>query len=228
MSRTLFIPVSILDGFFEDPEEVREYADTLEYTASAGEWPGSRTNNLYELNPTLFTNISNTFLALFSESIPISYEANIVFQKIGKDFGEGWVHQDSDTLTGIIYLNKGKEPCSNYGTSFYELKKTTSDIMPRLSELQTLKIKHNLEGGFKEYNRVTLENNSLYKKTIDVGGVFNRLVAFDSNILHAANNYDGGLTEDRLTLALFFKNIKFDVGGLPVPRAHSQILNYPR
>jgi len=226
MNNHTFIPTTVLDGFFEDPDDIREYAESLEYFPSDGGWPGSRTGNLFNLNYTLFTNIANKFLALFSDRTPLSYEANIVFQRVGKEFGQGWVHQDTDTLTGIVYLNKPSIGSLNYGTSFYTRNRESEDIMPRISELQDLKTKYNLSKEFDKYKEITLENNAFFRKTIDVSGEYNRLVAFDSNSLHAANIYDNGLKEDRITLAMFFKNIRFDSGDLPVVRANTRLLNY--
>ena len=48
-------PSLIIDNFFEDPDKVVDYANTLEYQQSVGgKWPGKRSDHLNRLNSELF------------------------------------------------------------------------------------------------------------------------------------------------------------------------------
>ena len=48
-------PTLIIDNFFDDPDKVVEYANTLEFLPSElGEWPGKRSEELWMTNPELF------------------------------------------------------------------------------------------------------------------------------------------------------------------------------
>ena len=50
----IFFPTQSVDNFFDKPEEIVQFANSLEYkTARSGFWPGERTEELH-INHTLF------------------------------------------------------------------------------------------------------------------------------------------------------------------------------
>ena len=60
-----------------------------------------------------------------------------------------------------------------------------------------------------DIEKYRLENNSQFEETIKVGNVYNRLIAFDSQLFHAAQSLFGNEEEDneRLTLVLFTNSL---------------------
>jgi len=55
MKAEKFFPLQIIDNFFEDPKEVVNFANTLDFnTGSYGYWPGTRTFPLHEVNYNFF------------------------------------------------------------------------------------------------------------------------------------------------------------------------------
>ena len=58
------------------------------------------------------------------------------------------------------------------------------------------------------------ENNSYFNETINVKGVYNRLVTFDGNSFHAAHV---SLDKERLILILFFNQFLFKKTGINYP-----------
>lgn len=107
-------PTAIVENFFERPNDIVEYANTLNYKKPKDNeaWIGERSEMLHTLNPELFRFIADKILSIFynSDSENIKYDdAQVSFQKISKD---DWkknkisVHRDiGNSLSGVIYLS---------------------------------------------------------------------------------------------------------------------------
>lgn len=196
-------PVTVIDNFFDNPDKIVEYALSCEYQISEnGEWPGKRTFPLHAINPEIFNLSVDKLISLFyTENLNVAWSATTYFQLVDNNYSEGWVHKDLDyIITGIIYLNKNENIKS--GTSIYRSKK---DMFYTKIKNTEHKIKTYLDN---EYNseEYRIENNSQFEETINISNVYNRLICFDSHLLHAAQNFSEGL-EPRLTLIIFIKNI---------------------
>lgn len=200
------IPVTVLDNFFDDPDAVRELALQQKFDADAtGNWPGKRTRPIHEISPKLHNLICTRLFALFYDyqSENINWTVDTRFQKVDSSYKEGWVHTDSNTavLSAIIYLT----PNANIqgGTSMYRIKKENSfiDVINRDEKIANYKGKMSNE----DVEKYRLENNNQFEETIRVGNVYNRLIAFDAHMFHAAQNFFGDEDQDneRLTLVLF-------------------------
>ena len=114
-------PTLIIDNFFDDPDKVVEYANTLEFLPSElGEWPGKRSEELWMTNPELFDYTSAKIYNTFYPHGLEHYKMSLKFQYIEPySFdNRGWIHQDTSQFGGIIYLTK--EPEVGTGTSLYE------------------------------------------------------------------------------------------------------------
>jgi hypothetical protein len=219
-----------VDDFFSDPDLIRNFGLSIKKNPSIdGKWPGLRTPNLWEIN-SIFHN--QFLLKVFSAYFDLRYtnvkwkNSNVHFQQVKKfDSDEnnvkncGWIHRDSDTdLAGLVYLTKN--PNLNSGTSLFELKKDT--IYPQDDGMFFQTAKEDL---YK--NNITVDdyekkwqswNNLYYEKTI-FKNVYNRLIAYDGQELHRANNFFNE-NEDRLTLVFFVKGVTTSV--FPLDRVYEK------
>jgi len=131
------IPTTVLDNFFDDPYDVREFALQQEYYPDVNcVYPGKRSKELHEINRPLFQHVIDRFNAIFYKSVDIQgWSARIQFQIVDNTFNSGWVHRDNDLITGIIYLNPRANPDS--GTTIYKPKSTgISELVYPQKQLQ--------------------------------------------------------------------------------------------
>ena len=67
--KTIHFPITVVDDFFEYPDEVREFALQQEYFLDVeNRWPGKRTKPLHEINFSLFNSTVNKVIYLFYNS----------------------------------------------------------------------------------------------------------------------------------------------------------------
>jgi hypothetical protein len=209
------IPTTIVDDFFDNPEHIRDYALSLEYTKDPEfKWPGKRSRQLYDINPNLFEFIINRALSLFYRpGIDYSqWKAKCSFQLVDKSYGTGWIHKDMETITGIIYLNKENNP--NAGTTIYQ-RKSGHSLLNTDKKIQFFKGDIDLETA----TRYRKENDEQFEETVTIKNKFNRLVMFDSGLYHGANDFEDNNNQqdsDRLTLVFFIE--KIDVYQHPIVR----------
>jgi hypothetical protein len=192
-----YIPVSVCDNFFDDPDSIVNYANSLEYTQTSLIYPGVRSADLQMINPELHHHIAEKFFILFMGIQRFNYNGIMFFQKLDPGYKHGVVHKD-DGITGIIYLNKQTE--INCGTSIYNKKSDVLFVDGRYDEKTELIANKDYNSWQKHYQTV----NSQFEKSIDIRDKYNRLIAFDSE-WHAANNIDNGVGGERLTLCMFMR-----------------------
>ena len=111
--------LQIVNNFFEDPDNVVKWANTLSYEKDIKKrWPGKRCIALH--------NEDNNFVQKFIQKIlSIKYPNNkvscegleIYFQKIKPIPGMGVIHKDNMALVGLVYLTKDAN--LNSGTSIF-------------------------------------------------------------------------------------------------------------
>jgi len=209
--KNISFPTTIVDGFFEKPDEVRKYALSLEYDLIHNTYPGKRTKSLNELNYNLFSLICNKFMYMFFDEF--SYTAKMHFQKINKDYATGWVHKDNpEVLTAIIYLNPNVTNLRT-GTSLYSKKDIFFDSSKHINSFNKTKtegiekLRNKKYEDVEEYTSAIKQHNSNFDESLFVRGIYNRAFLFDSHLLHAAENFFGEEDEERLTLVVFFSSI---------------------
>ena len=208
------IPLTVVDDFFQDPDEIREYAVELEYAKGKGNWPGKRTRFLEEVNPRFSDSVARKIFSLFVdlESQNIKWEIESTFQIISEYFEEGWVHNDicreGWEIAGVIYLSPNAP--LDAGTSIHRINKKVDvhNIDPR----PFFELKHNfyLEQpvDIKEYREGRDFYNSTFEKTIDVSNMYNRLIVYNTEEFHKANKYFGTTDNDsRLSFVFFAKTL---------------------
>jgi hypothetical protein len=215
--KTVHFPITVVDDFFEYPDEVREFALQQEYFPDPkNKWPGKRSKPLHELNPVLFNNTANKVFSLFYDlhKTKISWNAGIYFQKVDGKYQEGWVHSDENICTGIIYLSKSKNKC---GTTIYRPIDPVNATLKNSDKKIESFTNTNLIADNENFR---LENNKQFRPTVTVQEEYNRLVFFDGHLIHSANEFYGAEDDSaRLTLIFFIRQIHiYEEAVFSVPR----------
>tara|TARA_R100000030_G_scaffold32570_4_gene24137 strand:+ start:345 stop:992 length:648 start_codon:yes stop_codon:yes gene_type:complete len=212
-------PILIQDNFFDYPDRVVEYANSLPFFPGNGNWPGKRTAPLNTINEVLHQEICTSILKIFYPEDNYMYVAELCFQKI-EPFSEdqydiknrGWIHRDENyQFGGIIYLNKDPEP--DTGTSVYESKTLTGN-RSNIDEDCKVRFYQGQPVSDEEYERHFYSTPDKWKETVRVENVYNRLFMFNSKTFHGVNTFG---TRERLTLSFFFKEVcssKFTPPGI--------------
>ncbi len=206
------IPLTIVDDFFEDPDGIRNFALKQQfYRDFEGKWPGLRTEGLHLLDNNLFDLFCNRFFSLFFDINNVDWKLDAKFQKIGKEYGSGWAHSDiGPIITGIIYLNPVFTP--NSGTLILEKNTIRSNV--RLNDRQNEKVDfYNGKIDQASSEKFRAINNNEFHESLKVQAKYNRLLAFDSHLIHQADEFVGEGDDERLTLVFFV----FDVSTTHTP-----------
>lgn len=214
------IPATVIDNFFDNPEEIREYILSLEFNAPRGSYPGYRSEQIKFINPTFYDSLRNRLLSIFydqyRDALDVSFEAQ--FQLIPEKFESGWVHQDSDysgrNLAGVIYLTP--DAPLDAGTSIYrEIKSPNYDHLRYRNDFYFNGKINDIE----KYRRFRDEFNSHYETVLDIKNVFNRLVIYDTYEFHKESAFFGSSKEDsRLTIVFFMTVIPMHKSSFPLHR----------
>jgi hypothetical protein len=205
------------NNFFNNPKKVIELANRQTYKGSE-RFPGKRTINLLESTDAE----TKEFAVFFAKKIArdvfpgikrfvihISFHINDVYDD--DHANAGWIHNDDVTLAGLVYLNEN-EVSFNTGTSIF-LKQGERDFS--IEDYASRK-KFNVSGIATDQYKQDLDNNHAdFLETIRVGNLFNRLIAYDSNLWHRPNNFKIESNQPRTTLLFFidfYEFESFDVG----------------
>ncbi len=178
----------IKDGFYSNPEEVRDYALGLDFDVS-GNYPGLRSNACQEPH---FSSIKHALEGIINKKIiywPSDY--NTAFQYTTND-SKTWVHYDKTQWAAVIYLTPGAP--IEAGTAICQHKKT--------------KIYRHMEGQI-DYNKGGHVEED-WELLDFCGNIFNRIVVYEGSLYHRSllpgfgkTKYDG-----RLFQTLFFNTDK--------------------
>ena len=199
-------PITIVDNFFEDPDEVVAIADKCKfYNPNTGNWPGTRTKQLDVEDHRLFSYFGMKIHGLFHDQVPEYWNLQAHFQKI-MPFCEdkyskknrGWVHQDHDAwFGGIVYLTKNPEP--DTGTSIYKVKNGYSFQYEHELKMKESIYKSQITDD-AEYEKAFDSMQEQYVETVTIENVYNRFVLFSGNTHHGVKTFG---SSPRLTLNFF-------------------------
>lgn len=176
----------VVDNFFKNPDEVRNFALKQEFNYHKDYHKGKRTEI-----PFKFSGIKESFEKIIGRKIINwdNYGANGVFQICVA--GDQLVyHTDIQQYAAIIFLTPDAPPQT--GTTLYRSKYT-----------KKMKVDNDNESLF------VFKNGYLDSTEFDVvdviGNVYNRLILFDAKYIHAASEYFGNNdTNGRLFQIFFF------------------------
>lgn len=212
-----FIPITIVDNFFKDPDEIRKIALSADYGVK-GNHPGLRTDNLHSINPNLFKLVTKKIFSLFLnlEKDTFNSQFDMSFQYTTKDFDCGWAHFDLGMYcAGVIYLTP--EPPENSGTIIYDV------IDPSINDIELQKTKNDFYKKrlkHQDYDKIRAINNANFKKNIVIENVYNRALIYPANYAHAENCFFGETKENaRLTLVFFLEKVSAS-SLFPIDRAN--------
>ena len=214
-------PVVIVDNFFKNPNKVRNFALHQEFKRDEkSNYPGLRTDCLSVIEPSLHNEFLKKFFSIYYDFRfeQLNWIVEAKFQKTGNDFDTGWVHYDGDNYTnnkvaGIIYLSPNAPLQS--GTSIYKEKNNV--LIPSINA-QAKYSHYYSNGNSEELKNLKEQEKEQFDETINVSNIYNRLISFDADEYHAAQNYFGQDNESRLILVFFV--LKFNAHSLPLERAN--------
>ena len=187
----------IIDGFYTNPDEVRDYILTQEFNVT-GNFPGKRTEPI--LNESTKEYISKLISPAGEIEWADNKEYNGSFQYTTKN-DTSWIHADEHNhWAGVLYLTPNAP--LNSGTGIFKHKETGLYKIPRMVDGSidrelTNKI-YNDAGDISKWELVNY-----------IGNVYNRLVIYQGDLFHTSLDYFGNNLEDgRLFQTFFFDTLK--------------------
>ena len=155
----------------------------------------------------LFDFICTKITHLFYDTCK-SWTYEITFQKVNP-FSKnqydkkncGWVHSDEYNFGGVIFLTKN--PDDDTGVNIYKSKNGHHSIT---SQEEQIKNTHFLGSIVDDdsFNQSYDTYHNQFEETIKIKNIYNRLVLFNNDTLHAVQTYG---TKERLTIPIFNTNI---------------------
>ena len=188
----------VVDDFYENPDQVRDFAlNTEKYAGGLGKgFMGNRTADAY-----FAPQMQQVFENILGMRIANWYDGeycNGVFQYC-VDGDHLVYHCDGQDWAGAIYLTP--DAPFDSGTSFYASK--------RNRQRGGNNTEFDFETAFApEKDEDPHLNPNLYEKVDDVGNVYNRLVLWDAQLIHAASSYFGDKPDNSRLFHLFFFNVE--------------------
>jgi hypothetical protein len=181
--------IIIIDGFYNNPEQVYSYALGLDYSIK-GNYPGMRSEPEPPEQSNIMRDYFGTLLGARVTSWPREY--NSAYQ-LTLETDTTWIHHDATEYAAVVYLTPNAPIDS--GTAFYRLKETQVD-------------RWNVNDPSTDYNDKSnlLENPELWDRTATVGNVFNRCVLFRGELYHRSDRpgFGTSVADGRITQTFFF------------------------
>ncbi len=191
--------ILVKDNFLKNPYEYRNFAlknkDKFIVQAT-GDWPGHR----YEVTERF---PQENIRKLIPEPVTLSLSA---FYWIGKEWQSGVCHFDRTKYTSILYLSP--EPGSTSGTEIYNFNKMDLREYYQGNERSEFYLSDKNYFQKRRFNKWLKKWNETLGKDepIVISNTFNRLMIYDSQRVHRAQNYFGSTIEDsRMILISFWK-----------------------
>jgi hypothetical protein len=203
-------PVTVVDNFYPNPDEVRNIALGMDYVGEQDQrFPGVRTVPLHISEPSIFEYSSQKLFSIFHDFSTENVSWNVLsgFQSITEEYNEGYIHHDNEAtiIAAVIYLTPNADLES--GTSIFTPNKNYDKEL--YDELNKSKIKYfNGEIDYQTYSVHRNKIDSMFDETMRVNNVYNRMVMYEGNMWHKANKFFGNsLESSRLTQIMFAEKI---------------------
>jgi hypothetical protein len=218
-------PSVVMDNFYNNADEIRQYALSQKFFhAENSVHPGKRTKSLFDIDKEFNSFCIGKFLSLFYDldHTEIKWNAETRFQLIepyhndpNHILNKSFIHTDGNCLiAGVVYLNP--EPNCDSGTSFYTPNKSLGLIDTNNA---IRKIYYNNRTQEEQYIKELEHNHKNFNETVIVKNVYNRIVAYDSNVFHTSTSVHAG-NEPRLTQVFFIFDININLRS-PLTRVKS-------
>lgn len=197
--------IKIVDGFYKNPDKVREMALNAEYKnfGNIQNFPGSESKKSFYSN-----RIKERFETLVENSITVSPEKYIFgkFRFSTKyDFAQTEVHLDYGIdWTGIVYLTKDQD--SKGGLGIYRNRILDLEKVPTEEELKIFHC-HDIREFDSKYIYTNSKLKDAWELIYEIPIKYNRLVLFKGcNYFHGITEQFGETIENsRLTQNFFFQ-----------------------
>lgn len=223
-------PVTCVDNFYKEPDKIREWALSLNYTPSeTGNWPGVRSKPLHLIDQKFYQEFAKKFVSIFYDInlYDIEYDISTAFQLIdpldqnpNSSKNTGWIHQDPSIFAAIIYLSPNIN--MSCGTSIFQPKNALAEQIVGKGAAVKNKFFLGDHVDEEEYDNAITETKNNFEESIRFNNVYNRLIAFDSTQWHAANNFYSE-KQPRLTQLVFVDKLKINT-PYPVDRIRNSSL----
>jgi len=205
------------EGFYKDPIAIRNkvlehefyppnYLDNIPRTegldsdlvyeiSKIGNFCGVRTIRVEAILPELNEYTNDIIKKVCNLPFKLQIESYFTLQTINDEINKS-IHQDNaPILAGIVYLTPN--PAPNSGTVFYKHKVTgwhglNQEKIPNMAieDMQPTTRENQIISNFEEYG--------------SIANCFNRMILYDSNVLHRPGNFFGNnKITGRLTQAIF-------------------------
>lgn len=197
--------IQIIDNFFPDPFFIRNAALKYNNFISLPQYPGKRCKIPKEIQ-TLTLNLieKNTNYKLKPSKID---PEGMSFNFIDSSYCCGMTHSDHPVAKYSCIIFLSPQPPKLSGIEIYQ-KYEGKETNPIILESNVVKesfinSSRNIVQKIK-YMYVSHRTRSKQKNKVEIENKFNRMVLFDSNLLHNAQNYFGNTKQNsRLTLMSF-------------------------
>ena len=214
-------PLTVVDNFFDDIDEVIEYSRSIEYHLPENRIvPGFRSKKISDINYELCNFIANKISSLFYDcNTAVSIKMTSYFSKMIPYGGDKWnpknlgiIHKDSDSICGgVIYLDKKYSKDS--GTSIF-LK--DNFYVENNIETETFK-KYHGDGIDDGYDDAMTETYKNFTETVRIQYHTNRMILFDSSVYHAQTTFGDDVNKPRYSICFFIEEIN-SRSGYPLLR----------
>jgi len=199
-----YYPITVVDNFYENPNEIRKFALSQQYKHCFEikdypfTFPGSRTDDLSLIHPEFFQKSCQKLTSLFHnfEHDVMRWQFTSSFQSVTKDFIKGVIHHDSNTaLAAVLYLTP--EPQKNSGTTLYKAGKKFNQ------SLYESALKENDER-FRKKLPVDTTYHQMFDEIVTVENTYNTLIIYEGHHHHSANEFFGDTLENSRLAQVFF------------------------
>ena len=191
--------IVVKDNFLKNPHEYRNFAlknrDKF-ITQVNGDWPGYR----YEVTDVF---PQENIRKLMPEPVTLSLSA---FYSIGKEWQSGVCHFDRTKYTSILYLSP--EVPENSGTEIYDHNRINLNEYYQGNKRSEYYLSNKNYFDKLRFNRWLKKWNNKFGQgePIVISNKFNRLMIYDSQRIHRAQDYFVSTIKDsRLILISFWK-----------------------
>jgi len=215
-------PVTILENFYDHPDEVRRFALSQKYQyrrdikGANYVFPGCRTKDLSLINKTLFEKVSKKIISLFHhpEHDYMQWAITSNFQSVSEEYGRGVIHADQNTVfAAVLYLSP--DAPLDAGTSLFKPNAQFDE-----AKYQQCLVDNDQRFAQGEIMMDT-SYHAMFDEVVRVNNVYNTLILYEGRHFHAANQFFGKTLKDSRLAQVFFVS-KIDAqqySSFPVRRA---------
>jgi hypothetical protein len=178
----------VIDNFYEQPDKVRDFALECNFAYHPANHKGCRTDICYR-----FPGLKERFEHVLNRKIRnwTYYGTNGCFQYCVKG-DETVYHADTQQYAGVLYLTP--DAPVDGGTALYR-SRITKKMKYKPDEYHTV------------FRNGHLDETD-FEMVDKIGNMYNRLILFDAQCIHAGINYFGNNKEDGRLFQLFFFDLE--------------------